>query len=95
MDAIELTSPFFEVEDIWPPYTLTEGNMMAYKYLELRGQIEIVKVHFNPQTLVTRIQYMSMEPFEEQRKQIMRQAKQDALMLDDDAWTQTKIAFGE
>lgn len=89
--CVPINSPFWPVEDVWPPGTLTEGCMMAYKLLNQRGEIEITAVRFNHKTLVTRVMYLSLEPVETERRRVLRQARQDALMLDDAAWVQTKV----
>ncbi|MEG0270558.1 MAG: hypothetical protein RR653_12290 [Clostridia bacterium] len=86
-----MTEPFWEVTDVWPPNTLTEGAIQAYKLLNKRGQIEIVTVHFNPATGVTTVKYNSLEPIAEKRRCILQQAKKDALMLDETAWVQQKL----
>ena len=65
--------------------------MMAYKLMHRRGEIEVQKVRFGRKTLVTRVIYLSMEPIEAERRKALRQAKQDALMLDDDKWMQMRI----
>lgn len=80
-DGEPVTSPFWPVEDVWPPGTLSKDCMRAYKLLEQRGELEIIKVHFSRQTLVTRVEYLTMEPLEAARRALLRQARADAMLM--------------
>ena len=80
---VPVHEPFFEVEDVWPPETLTQSCIMAYKLLEKRGELTIQKVIYNQITMVTKIRYLSMEPFESRRKEQLRQAKREAQLPQD------------
>ena len=53
-----------ECVDVWPPETLSEDAMLAYKALEVDGALKIVKVSVSKNTGRTDIRYMTQIPHE-------------------------------
>ncbi len=77
-----VTEPFWPIEDRWPPGTLTEGKVQAYKHLDRLGAIRLRKVYYNKQTGVTRVVYDALETDEKRRAEALRDAYKAALLSD-------------
>lgn len=76
-----MTEPFVDVTDVWPPGTLTEASVQAYKLLAARGRIEIRRIVTGPRSGATRISYLAMEMEPMARRAELLAAKRDALAL--------------
>lgn len=67
-----------ECVDVWPPETLSEDAMLAYKALEADGALKIVKVSVSRNTGRTDIRYMTQIPHE----WILEQLKEQKLLFE-------------
>jgi len=57
-DGTKVT-PYIPCVDIWPPETITEASIHAYKRLEKRGEIKIQSIPVNRRTGVVTVRYLA------------------------------------